>query len=268
MGTLRVFSFDGGVQSTSVMVLQVAGRIPPYDAFVFANVGEDSENPDTLAYIKEHTLPYAERHGLALIEVSKGNLLERVMGPTKSVHVPGHVRNAQGRVRRLHRNCTDDYKVRAIDDWIKAGSVSAATVGLGISLDEYERVKDTRWHDDYAGRKLGFWKQREYPLIDLRLKRADCERIIADAGLPVPPKSSCFYCPFRTSSEWIELKKQQPDLFDRAVEIDERIRAKPSSVQGRVSLHRSGFPLAQAVGDQVSMSDYENDACEDGYCMT
>jgi hypothetical protein len=30
-----------------------------------------------------------------------------------------------------------------------------------------------------------------YPLIDLRLDRAACVQIIRQAGLPVPPKSSC-----------------------------------------------------------------------------
>ena len=56
---LRVVSWGGGVQSTALLVLAAQGKVD-YQRFVFANVGEDSENPDTLRYIAEHSRPYAE----------------------------------------------------------------------------------------------------------------------------------------------------------------------------------------------------------------
>lgn len=34
-----------------------------------------------------------------------------------------------------------------------------------------------------------------YPLREWGLTRRDCGKMIADAGLPVPPKSACFFCP-------------------------------------------------------------------------
>ena len=42
---MRTFSFGGGVQSTAVLVLQAQNKLPePYDVFLFANVGDDSEH--------------------------------------------------------------------------------------------------------------------------------------------------------------------------------------------------------------------------------
>src|SRR3990167_11022693 len=67
---LRVFSFGGGVQSTAALVLAVQRKID-YRVFLFANVGEDSENPHTLDYISEYAGPYAQRHGIELIELRK-----------------------------------------------------------------------------------------------------------------------------------------------------------------------------------------------------
>ncbi len=67
---LRSFSFGGGVQSTAALVLAAQGRID-YRTFVFANVGEDSENPGTITYVEKHTRPYAEAHGLTLIELDR-----------------------------------------------------------------------------------------------------------------------------------------------------------------------------------------------------
>jgi hypothetical protein len=59
---VRIFSYGGGVQSNAVLVLQATGQLPePYDYFVFANVGNDSENPDTLHYLEAVAKPYAAR---------------------------------------------------------------------------------------------------------------------------------------------------------------------------------------------------------------
>ena len=69
--TGRIFSFGGGVQSVATLVLQAQGRPNPYDAFVFANVGEDSENPATLAYLRQVVLPFAQEHSIRVVEVQK-----------------------------------------------------------------------------------------------------------------------------------------------------------------------------------------------------
>lgn len=62
---MRIFSYGGGVQSTAVLCLAASGRVQ-YDYFVFANVGNDSENPATLEYIERYAKPFAEANGLNL----------------------------------------------------------------------------------------------------------------------------------------------------------------------------------------------------------
>ena len=274
---LRIFSFGGGVQSMAVLVLQSKFKIAnDYDAFVFANVGANGENPATLAYLNDIAKPFAEANGLRIIEVQKHaedgtpeTLLDLMMSDAKTVVVPAYTRDTKNKVRRLHRNCTVDFKVGVIDAWIRAEGAEQAEVGLGISLDEFARVKDQNWYDREGKKRLGFWKRREYPLIDKRLTRNDCKAIIREAGLPTPPKSACFFCPFKGLIEWVDFERTQPELFARAVEIDRRLNSKGSAVQGRVSLHRSGIPLenAVAVGSTPVVAD-DLDTCEDGYCMT
>jgi len=65
---MRIFSFGGGRQSMAVLVLAAQGKVQ-YDAFLFANVGDDAENPDTLIYLRDYAYPFAEKHGLHLEEV-------------------------------------------------------------------------------------------------------------------------------------------------------------------------------------------------------
>ena len=276
---LRVFSFGGGVQSTAVLCLAAQNKAQ-YDHFVFAHVGTDSENPDTLDYIERYAKPFCEAHGLSFVTVQKTvrgikdpvTLVGELRRAKKSVIIP--VRMA-GSGALGNRNCTTDFKIRVIDKFIKSTKTERAIVGLGISLDEFDRARDTNWHDVESvtaktPRKLGFWKRREYPLLDLRLNRASCLALITSMGLPVPPKSSCFFCPFHDKTTWIELKRKRPDLFAQAVEIEKVCNSKRVDI-GRdgVFLHPSLRPLTEAVGDQLPLWPDENEEnCADaGYCM-
>jgi 3'-phosphoadenosine 5'-phosphosulfate sulfotransferase (PAPS reductase)/FAD synthetase len=49
---LRAFAYGGGVHSTAALVLAAAGRID-FPVFLFANVGDDSEHPATLRYVRD-----------------------------------------------------------------------------------------------------------------------------------------------------------------------------------------------------------------------
>lgn len=57
---LRTFSYGGGVQSTAALVLPAQARID-FPVFLFSNVGDDSEHPDTLRYVEDVAKPYAAK---------------------------------------------------------------------------------------------------------------------------------------------------------------------------------------------------------------
>ena len=265
--TLRVFSYGGGVQSTAALVLAVQGKID-FPIFLFANVGDDSEHPATLRYVREVAMPYAERNGVALHELrhtrrdgSSPTLYEEVMGENRSVGIPMRVSNgAPG-----NRSCTERFKIKVIDRWMKEHGVSKdapGVLGLGISLDEFQRMRsdDPRYP----------FKRKEYPLIDMRLTRQDCMTIIGRAGLPVPPKSSCYFCPFHRLTEWRRLKEEEPELFAKAVELERRVNEKRAGLgKDPLWLTDKLIPLEQAVaGTQHTLFDSDvDDICESGFCM-
>lgn len=274
MTETRVFSYGGGVQSNAVLALQALGRLPqPYDLFLFANVGADSENPATLEYVENVAKPFAARHGIQFLELQRvkrdgtvETLSDRIFADNRTVPIPAYMSGgAPG-----NRTCTTDFKIRVIDRWIKQSGFTHAVVGLGISIDEYQRMRGEEWHDMNGSKPLGFMKRREHPLIDMRLTRKDCKAVVSEAGLPVPPKSACFFCPFQKRSEWVELKREQPELFAKAVEIERVINEKRGAIgKDYVYLHSSLRPLAETVADQpLLFSTEEMDACESGYCMT
>jgi len=89
-GVLRSVSFGCGVQSVALLALAAQRRID-FRLFLFANVGDDSENPATITYFHEVAVPYAARHGIELVE------LHRI--PTRGPH-RGEIETLYGRLTR------------------------------------------------------------------------------------------------------------------------------------------------------------------------
>lgn len=78
---LRVISYGGGVQSTAMIVLATQGRIDA-DVALFACVGNDSEHPATLAYVRSIAIPWAAERGLPVHELHR----TKRDGSTETLH--------------------------------------------------------------------------------------------------------------------------------------------------------------------------------------
>ena len=265
---MRTFSFGAGVQSTAVLALQAMGRLPePYDVFLFANVGDDSEHPDSLAYFRDVHMPFAEAHGIRLEELRRvtrdgatPTLLEYVLGEQRSVRIPLHLQGGGPG----NRTCTDVYKIKVVRKWQRQHGSSRenpAVCGLGISVDEIHRARTVSGFDDQV---------LEYPLIDLGLSRRDCYDIINEAGLPRAPKSACWFCPFHNRENWRELKREQPVLFLKAAELERTLGDRREALgKDRMWLTASSRPLDQVVDDQLAFAFPEGpDGCDSGSCFT
>ncbi len=265
---MKVFSYGGGVQSTAALVL-ASQRILDYQTFLFCNVGADSENPTTLTYVEEVVKPYAQAHGIELVELQKhrrngdvDTVYGRLTRPeSRSIGIP--IRMANGAPG--NRTCTVDFKILVVARWTKrrgATKENPAIVGLGISLDEFQRMRSDSGIEH---------EKLDYPLIRLRLDRAACMQIIHDAGLPIPPKSSCWFCPFHSLQAWQEMRQEQPDLFMKAVTLEQLINERRAKLgRDQVWLTNKLKPLNKVTTDLTQHSLFasdETDTCESGYCM-
>lgn len=268
---MRVVSYGGGVQSTALLVLAAQGRID-YQTFLFANVGDDSEHPGTLRYVREIAVPFAQAHGLEIHELHR----KRRDGSTETLFsqltrsgsrsLPIPVRMA-GDGAPGNRSCTGKFKIEVVGKWLKAhgaGPDNPATVAVGISLDEIQRVNS---------RKAAPYETLTYPLLDLAppLRRADCTDVIRGAGLPVPGKSSCWFCPFHRAGTWQDMRRQEPALFGQAVALEALLNDRRDVLgKDHVFLTRYGKPLALAIaGGQGTLDGMDTDQhCDNGWCGT
>ena len=258
---IRVFSFGGGVQSTAALVLAAQGRID-YQTFLFADTGD--EHPDTYDYLTSVHLPFAEKHGIEIRVLKKTwrdgsqySILEQIDRLKSALPIPAYLDSG----KPLRRHCTSDWKVLVLDKYMKeqgATPTAPMACGMGISLDEVHRARDSRVP----------FKVLEYPLLDLRLRRSDCVKITSDAGLPPAPRSACYYCPFHSTEHWRDLREDHPVLFARAVELETELSTRAERYFGSgVRLWRRD-KLANLDDQQRLVFDDGPEDCDSGHCFT
>lgn len=263
---MRVFAYGGGWQSNAALVLAAQGKLD-YQTFLFCNVGDDSEDPATLRYVREHAMPYAEANSLQLHElhrIKRDGTTETIFGRltkqgSRSLPIPVRMSNGAPGTR----SCTADFKIKVIGKWVKqhgASPADPATIAIGISLDEIERAN---------ARRAAPYERLDYPLLDLRVRRADCPDIIRSAGLPLPPKSACWFCPLHRESAWTDMRRDRPELFIAACALEDILNQRRRELgKDHVYLSRFGQPLRDVISEgQGTLFDGDGQ-CDSGWCFT
>lgn len=258
---LTYLSLGAGVQSSALLVMSAKGLYgcPRADLAVFADTGDEPQWVYDYLTVLE---VFGREHDLPVYRTSKGRLSEWVIDRQRQgkrfVSIPLYTASRDGgREGMLRRQCTREFKIAPIEKFIRTylgyqprqRVKHAVTCLQGISIDEASRMKPSRTT----------WITNRWPLVEVELSRRDCLRIVADAGLPEPKKSSCVYCPYHSDAFWLDLKRNHPEEFQRAVAFDEQVR--DMTMRGRTLpgyLHRSCQPLAEvefdpAARDQIDL---------------
>jgi hypothetical protein len=147
----------------------------------------------------------------------------------------------------LRRQCTRQYKVQPIARYLyQKYPHGRIRLMLGISADEWHRVRESSYSRI----------EHVYPLVERMMTRRQCREIIGQEKLILPWKSSCWFCPFRSTGSQHALIKQYPRLREMARELEERINtARVERGKPEISVIRSWNV------DQQSF-------CEEGFCDT
>ena len=274
---LTILSLGCGVQSSVIAEKIIVGEYEPVDHVIFADTGNE---PKYVYRQYKYLADKLIKAGFPVSKVMKNKGLIRGMfePDTRFATIPAYTLSLDHKKGRMRRQCTSEYKIAPIEKLIrelmlergyakrtKAGGIYinkkyGATIQLGITLDESQRMKDN---------PIPFLTNT-WPLIDNRMTRLDCVNWLNDMGIPVPGKSSCIICPYHSRRAWLQMKEERMDDFDQAVEIDEFLR-KPNKISAVMKadmfLYRDCVPLAKAdlEGDQ-SQDDFF-DLCEEGYCF-
>ncbi|WP_428661870.1 hypothetical protein [Runella sp.] len=71
--------------------------------------------------------------------------------------------------------------------------------------------------------------QHRYPLVEMRMSRADCQAYISAQALPVPIPPNCMMCPFQNDPEIVYLERFHPNDWQQWVKLEANKLAKNGS---------------------------------------
>jgi hypothetical protein len=261
------------VQSSTLLLLACEGRIPPFDAAIFADTGWEPAHVYTHLNRLESVAAAA---GIPIIRVSAGNIRDDALDPAhRFASMPLFTLSPNGRRGMARRQCTSEYKIKPIKAQIRAmlgyphpsriPDWCWAQTAVGISVDEFHRAKDSR---------IGYLRNT-FPLLEMGLRRSDCLEYLATHGFPHTPKSACIGCPFHDNAYWRHLKDESPREWADAVAFDAAIRhghphatASGNPAHGTFYLHRSCLPLDQAPLNNTTDDHGDPDGCSPWSCRS
>jgi hypothetical protein len=211
---MKIISLGWGVQSFTLAAMVALGELEPVDYALHADTTHEFSG--TYAFAKRWT-PWLEERGVRVVTVNPkhSDPLDNGYGAQDA---PYYTLNVLGEAGQGKRQCTTQWKIYPMRRYIQAHrNGEPIEQWLGISLDEYQRMKDS---------DVKYITHR-WPLIEKRMTRHDCEKWLSANGLEIPPKSACTFCPFHNTVEWRKIQASPTDWAE-AVSVDEAIRkARP-----------------------------------------
>lgn len=195
----QYLSYGGGVNSTALLILLTEMGID-FEA-IFSDHG--AEYPETYEFMElltkrgyKITLINARYNGMGLYEYS----VHYKIFPC-----------------RRFRWCTQRFKTDPINKYIEKPCV----MYIGFDAGETNRT---------FNRSRVSGTENEFPLIDWEIDRDGCKRIIEAAGLPIPRKSGCYFCPFQSKVEFRTLRDKYPELYCNAKTMEVTCNERRASI--------------------------------------
>lgn len=286
----KVLHLGGGVQSSTIVEMVVERKLPKCDFVVFADTGDEPQ------YVYEQIDYLADRLssvGINLFDARRNNnegepvhiVDDLMLGGGRFASMPLFTQSADGKIGRLKRQCTHEYKIKPIQDtilgWLidqgHAQLIQTATgprrlVKRNVYIESWFGFSYDEWYRLGRG-QFPNWQKAVYPLFDLKMTRQGCIDWLRKKGLPVPNKSSCIVCPYRDSASWKVMKNEYPKDFKHACEFDEWLRTPEAKqrvtavLKQPVFLHRSCIPLQKVVLDEDDKQQDFFEICS-GSCWT
>lgn len=278
MRELRILSLGAGVQSSTVLLMSLAGEIAPIDHAIFADTGW--EPPAVYAQLWRLAEISAGRVPIHIVSAGdiRADTLRSASTGERSSNPPFWTETKRGKPSgMLTRKCTRDYKVRPLDRKVRelCGFRPRQRIPdgfrvrrlIGISRDEASRAKapERRWeiHEypllgyavDHNGRT-----ERLPDGVGREMTRQNCKDWCASHGFGIPPKSACVCCPYRRGEEWRRMREADGEQWADLVAFDATIRDGLSGTHDRAYVHSMRLPINEAVdagAAQRSLFDLE-----------
>lgn len=222
LGRTVVIAYGCGTDSTAMVVDLVNKGAHPPAALLFADTG--GERLRTYLYLEVFD-DWLKAHGWPYITVVQKH------GNRRTLEQDCLIKNMLPSVAYGYKTCSHKFKIEPQEKWCnnnsecrtawKAGEKVIKLIGYG--KNELHRVKvleDKKY-------------EYRYPNLDNGIDKEGAQRLIRAAGLPLPGKSACFFCPNSTKAEIEDLRRQEPEALSRALALEANARLTKIKGLGR-----------------------------------
>ncbi|MEV0110589.1 phosphoadenosine phosphosulfate reductase family protein [Nocardia sp. NPDC050799] len=217
----HVLGISGGKDS-SALAVYMRDRIPEMEYF-FCDTG--AELPETYEYLNR-------------LEAALGKPIVRLNADRDFDH---WMQVYQGTLPSPQmRWCTKNLKIKPLEEWVGDDRVISY---VAIRADE-NRL-------GYVSTKPNI--EAVFPFREDDIDKDGVMRILDEAGIGLPAyyewrtRSGCYFCFFQRKHEWVGLKERHPELFDRAVEYEEKVRYRHTAMKGRNYTWSQGESLPELI---------------------
>ncbi|GAA0687853.1 MULTISPECIES: phosphoadenosine phosphosulfate reductase family protein [Streptomyces] len=217
----HVLGISGGKDS-SALAIYMRDRVPEMEYF-FCDTG--AELPETYEYLNR-------------LEAALGKPIERLNADRDFDH---WMEVYQGTLPSPQmRWCTKNLKIKPLEEWVGDDKVISY---VAIRADE---------------NRLGYVSTKPnidavFPFREDGIDKDGVMRILDEAGIGLPgyyewrTRSGCYFCFFQRKHEWVGLKERHPDLYDKAVEYEEKVRYRHTAMKGRNYTWSQGESLPELI---------------------
>ncbi|MFF4361567.1 phosphoadenosine phosphosulfate reductase family protein [Streptomyces sp. NPDC001604] len=217
----HVLGISGGKDS-SALAIYMRDRVPEMEYF-FCDTG--AELPETYEYLNR-------------LEAALGKPIERLNADRDFDH---WMEVYQGTLPSPQmRWCTKNLKIKPLEEWVGDDKVISY---VAIRADE-NRL-------GYVSTKPNI--EAVFPFREDGVDKDGVMRILDEAGIGLPgyyewrTRSGCYFCFFQRKHEWVGLKERHPDLYDKAVEYEEKVRFRHTAMKGRNYTWSQGESLPELI---------------------
>ncbi|MFC3961666.1 phosphoadenosine phosphosulfate reductase domain-containing protein [Nocardia jiangsuensis] len=225
--TRHVLGISGGKDSAALAVY-LRDRLPEMEYF-FCDTG--AELPETYEYLSR--LEGVLGKPIARLNASRDfdHWMEVYQGTLPSPSM---------------RWCTKNLKIKPLEEWI---GEDPAVSYVAIRADE---------------NRLGYISTKPnitavFPFREDGIDRPGVDRILDEAGIGLPAyyewrtRSGCYFCFFQRKHEWVGLADRHPDLFQKAIEYEDKVRYQATAMQGRDYTWSQGESLNELLARRTEI---------------
>lgn len=217
----HVLGISGGKDS-SALAVYMRGKVPDMEYF-FCDTG--AELPETYDYLNR-------------LEAALGKSIVRLNATRDFDH---WMQVYQGTLPSASmRWCTKNLKIKPLEEWL--GSDEAISY-VAIRADE---------------NRLGYVSTKPnikavFPFREDGIDRDGVNTILEESGIGLPAyyewrtRSGCYFCFFQRKHEWVGLADRHPDLFERAIEYEDKVKFASTAMQGRQYTWSQGESLRELL---------------------